>query len=134
VGLGGIEVLLLELGEPREDLARDVERSAQSALFALRLEPGDPRAQRVAARGSPLYSCWRRRAGTRTARGSPGRSSRSAHAVGGVLDLDAAVRLRPPSGRSGPTSPRGSRCAKRAIVSATSVREPPRSIGRHLYT
>src|SRR5688572_6855644 len=49
----GIEVLPLELGEPGEDLARDVARAAQAALVALRLEPGDPRAQRIAAMRQP---------------------------------------------------------------------------------
>src|SRR5437773_671077 len=47
----GIEVLPLELGEPHEDLARDVQRAAQAALVGLRLEPGDPCAQGVAACG-----------------------------------------------------------------------------------
>jgi len=57
-GLGdGTEVLPLELGEPDEDLPRDVERAAQTTAVALWLEPGDPRVQGVAAPGSPLYSC-----------------------------------------------------------------------------
>src|SRR5262245_56466252 len=55
----GIEVLPLELGEPQEDLPRDVERAAQPAPVALRLEPGDPRAQRVAARGQPAVLALR---------------------------------------------------------------------------
>src|SRR5258706_1982460 len=55
----GIEMLPLELGEPGEDLPGDFERAAQTGPVALRLEPRDPRAYRVAARGQPAVLALR---------------------------------------------------------------------------
>src|SRR5688572_16414614 len=96
----GIEVLTLQLGEPGQDLARDVARATQAALVALRFDPRDPRAQRVAARGQPAVLALGIAAQVHAQDTAPRDALYDpAHAIGGVLDLDPARAAAPTLGK-----------------------------------